>query len=43
MASTITLYPSSLIAVNILGSQKCALLRNVPKRIWFKIDLMMIV
>jgi hypothetical protein len=33
------LYP--LIFVNILGSQKCALLLNVPKLIWFKIDLMM--
>jgi len=35
------LYSYPLTHVNILGSQKCALQPNVPKLIWFKIDLMM--
>jgi len=38
---TTTLYPHPLVAVNILRSHKCALILNVPKLIWFKIDLMM--
>ena len=37
----ILLFAYPLSVVNILGSQKCALLLNVPKLIWFKIGLMM--
>jgi hypothetical protein len=34
-------YPQSVIIVNILGSQKCALPLNVPILMWFKSGLMM--